>query len=236
MPLWMDALNALGRPLAPKGTIQGLQEGLAPGSSAPLPGGEGDTLDMILGGLGLPPEIRQVPGALGDIGSGLVNHPLETLGGGLSGALEGARSLTTPASMMAAMPALGVAGRLGRFGRGAALSELGAGPADDAVRMVGQIDDIPFPQRAPSMPEVDELAGQLSQNLSRIPNATGKLRRPGAPMAGLDAATSARPNYASMPPEFTPRGQEAVYNAGRPAGVAQGPSVVFPPPSAFRGR
>jgi hypothetical protein len=214
MPTLMDLLNASGSPLVPKRAIQGLQDALAPGSSAPLP--EADP-NFFLSALGLD-GIQQLPEALPDILGGAMNHPMESARGFASGALEGARGLTSPASLAGIMTALAPAvkglsmgGRLG-------------GVADDATRMGQQtldvVDDLPTPQIKPSMGDVDAVIGDSMRQQARVPNATGRYRHPsGNPVDGLAAARSSNTAAASLPPEFVPRGGEAAFNAGRRRGA-----------------
>ena len=231
MPSWMDALNAIARPLAPKSAISGIQESLAPGSSQPLPEEDMSPLSLASMGAGLPGNTFDALGAIPDVLRGAVNHPAETFSGGLSGALEGLRSLTSPAQL-ASLAALGLGGGLGRGGAVAA-ERAGAGMADDGLKMVGQIaDELPVPQRMPTAPEVGELEQQLADRLSQIPNATGRYRGPGQ-VYPKPTPTPAPPRPIAprggpqLPPEFVPRGGEAAFNAGRPAG---GLGIDMPPP------
>lgn len=230
MPNWRDVLNALGQPLAPKGAIRGLQESLAPGSSYDGADMEPDAdaddnpwLSAGMGMLGIPARTGEAIGAIPDVLRGAVNHPAETAGGFLSGSLEGVRGLTSPAQLAAIAASLGggYAGAklLGRFG-----DEVGqvARPTLDVL------EDIPIRQVQPSAHEVEGLVSELGQNLSRIPNATGKLRRPGIAPQAMQGLEQAGPRVPSrMPPEFVPRGGETAWNARRPMG---GPSVEMPPP------
>lgn len=199
MPQWTDLLRGAVSPMVPKGAISGLQEALAPGSSAET------------GGWG------EIPGALSDLMDSGLENPLEALGGFASGALEGVRGMTTPLDMasIAAPGALGLVGKLGSS-------------ADDAVRMGRQafdvIDDIPMAQAPVSMSDADDLIGDLMRQMAKTPSATGQMRRPGQVAAqGLESARPAP----QMPAEFTPRGGEAAFNASRPASA--GPNINLPP-------
>ena len=208
MPSWMDFMGAATRPMVPKRAIAGLQEAISPGSSADLPEGEG-----ILGRLG------EIPGALQDLaGLGLGDIP-EAAGGFLSGALEGARGMTTPidAASLAVPGALGAVGALGRTAP--VVSQL----ARRAAPTLDILEDIPLRQIQPNAQVVDELVTGLGQRMREIPQATGRIRRPGQnpAMQALEQAPSPRPMAPQAPPpgpEFVPMGGEAAYNAGRGTG------------------
>jgi hypothetical protein len=138
-----------------------------------------------------------------------MENPLEALGGFASGALEGARGMTTPLDAAAVLPFGGVARALGKT----------AAPMRRTMQAFDVVDDIPTPQIQPGQGEVTDLLWDLQNRLGGIPQATGQMRRPstqaGSPMAGL---RSAAPRSTIAPsPEFVPRGGEAAYNAGRPA-------------------
>src|SRR5262245_61087962 len=123
--------------LIPRSAIRGLQNAMAPGSDQENP--------MGLGSL---------PDALGDIAGNVLDHPMETLGGFASGALEAGRQQFSP---------VGIAGMLA----GPVLGGLAkAAPlADDAVRMVDGgfdlVNSLPIEQISPSMDDVGALAGDL---------------------------------------------------------------------------
>lgn len=215
MPNWANMIGAATRPMLPKSAIRGLQEALAPGSSYDGNDAEPDSdSDDLYGSLG------QLPGALRDIAGNVGQHPLETLGGFASGALEGMRGFTSPMDLVLAAAPGALAGR------GAGMVAEGALEAAPRLAKMGRqafdvVEDLPIRQVMPSMDDVAALGGDLKRNLAKIPNATGQMRRPGNPLAGLQ---SARPE---LPPEFVPRGGEAAFNATRPAGG--GPAVELPP-------
>lgn len=222
MPNWMDLLGAATRPMVPKQAISGLREALAPGSSYDGHDMEPDAdtddnplLSAGLGVLGLPTNTPEALGAIPDVASGLWNHPGETLRGGLSGALEGMRSLTSPAMLA----------QLGLMAGGAGAARAAAPAAEDAVQMGRQafdvVDHIPVPQSMPSMPDVDAVLGDAYRQMAKVPNATGQLRRPMA-------------QGPQLPPEFVPRGGEAAFNSARPPSM--GPDINLPPNSAPGGR
>ena len=212
MPNWMDILNATTRSLVPKGAIQGLQESLAPGSSEELPEGSDN---MLLNMLSME-RLGQVPGALADIAENIGEYPMETLGGFASGAMGGAAEQINPANLAGlAIPAL-----RGVFPRGGAM-------LDDVARAMPEqpaygrqkfdvVEPRPPAQVNPSMDDVDAIIADSRRRQARVPQATGWYRGPGAQTA------SAR----NMPPEFVPRGGEAVFNAGKPA---IGPQTNLPP-------
>src|SRR5690606_32291474 len=137
-----------------------------------------------------------IPDALSDLlGLGLDDIP-EALGGFASGALEGARGMTSPLDMLS----LGAPGLAGLTGRS---FKVAAPFADDAMRMCRQafdlVDDAPVPQSMPSMGDVDAIIGDSRRMMARVPNATGQMRRPGqGAMSGLQSARPRPP----MPPEF----------------------------------
>lgn len=235
MPGWMDLLN----PMVPKRAISGIQEQLAPGSSADIEGG-----------------ISDIPAALADIWGNLGQGEtdLAMQGGFVSGALEGLRNLTSPLDALS-VAAPGLVGMLGR-GAGAA-GRVMARPAGAAMRTLDRIEDLPIPQRAPTASYADEMVRELQGNLASVPNATGQMRRPavgnlidspqwvkeqdrmatealralgkvrGRPMTGEPARQftgAAGPNL----PEFVPRGGEAMFNMRRPPST--GPDINMAPP------
>jgi hypothetical protein len=154
MPDYSQILKGLMNPMMPKRAISGMQEGLAPGSSADIEGG-----------------VMDLPGAFRDLMDGGMENPMETMGGFASGAMEGLRGMTTPLDALSLM-APGALGLLGRAG----------GAVDDGVRMGRQafdvVEDLPRPQSMPSMQDADDLIGDLQRNMARVPNATGQMRRP----------------------------------------------------------
>ncbi len=210
MPNWTDLLNRFASPLAPKGAISGLQERLAPGSSQELP--EGD-FNWLAAGLGVPDNTGEALGAIPEVLSSAFEHPAETAGGFASGALEGLRSLTSPAALAGMAGGL-IAPAVGRMG---GLGRAFSGPADDVARQAFDVvDQVPVPQVKPSMGDVNAVIGDARRQMAKVPNATGTYRGPGAPSATR-----------GMPPEFTPVGGEGGYNVGR---AASGPANFAPPP------
>lgn len=233
MPGWMDLLN----PMVPKRAISGIQEQLAPGSSADIEGG-----------------ISDIPAALADIWGNLGQGEtdLAMQGGFVSGALEGLRNLTTP------LDALGLAGFGNSIGTAAKMAAPAlARPMAAAGRTLSRIDDLPIPQRGPTASYADNMMQELQGNLASVPNATGQMRRPavgnltddpqwvreqhrmatealralgkvrGRPMTGEPARQftgAAGPNL----PEFVPRGGEAMFNMRRPPST--GPDINMMPP------
>lgn len=209
MPNWMNALNTAMTPMVPKRAISGLQEAISPGSSADLPAGEG-----WLG------RLNDIPDALRDLaGLGLEDIP-EAAGGFLSGALEGARGMTTPldAAALAAPGALGAVGALGRTAP--VVSQI----AKRAAPTIDILEDVPLRQITPNAQVVDELVTGLGQRMREIPQATGRIRRPGQNPAiqALEQQPAPRPMQPPQAPppgpEFVPVGGEAAYNAGRGTG------------------
>ncbi len=215
MPNWMDLIQAGGRSVVPRNAIKGLQEAIAPGQSMDYPEGSDN---VLLNALGME-RAGQLPGAVADIASNIWEHPQETLRGALSGAAGGALGELNPVNLAS----LAVPG-LARAFKGASL-------VDDVARVaeptLDVLEDVRVPQANPSSWEVGGLTEELGRRMAEIPNATGRIRRPGMPAPPSQAAP--RPSrYSNMPPEFTPRGGEGAYNAGRPASM--GPASFMPPP------
>lgn len=195
MPNWATAFQ----PIVPRRAIAGLQEALAPGSSASPEG-----TDWMS-------DLGQIPGALRDLaGLGLEQAP-EAIGGFLSGALEGARGMTTPVEIGAAMvPGGALARGLGKAAPAAASMARRAAPTIDIL------EDVPLRQIEPGMQAVDELITGLGQRMKEIPQATGRIRRPGQSSPAVQALESTpAPRPTAPSPEFVPRGGEAAYNQSR---------------------
>lgn len=199
MPNWATAFQ----PIVPRRAIAGLQEALAPGSSASPEG-----TDWMS-------DLGQIPGALRDLaGLGLEQAP-EAIGGFLSGALEGARGMTTPVEIGAAMvPGGALARGLGKAAPAAASAARRAAPTIDIL------EDVPLRQIEPGMQAVDELITGLGQRMKEIPQATGRIRRPGQSSPAVQALESTpAPRPTAPSPEFVPRGGEAAYNQSRAANM-----------------
>lgn len=199
MPNWAAAFQ----PIVPRRAIAGLQEALAPGSSASPEG-----TDWMS-------DLGQIPGALRDLaGLGLEQAP-EAIGGFLSGALEGARGMTTPVEIGAAMvPGGALARGLGKAAPAAASMARRAAPTIDIL------EDVPLRQIEPGMQAVDELITGLGQRMKEIPQATGRIRRPGQSSPAVQALESTpAPRPTAPSPEFVPRGGEAAYNQSRAANM-----------------
>lgn len=200
MPNWATAFQ----PIVPRRAIAGLQEALAPGSSASPEG-----TDWMS-------DLGQIPGALRDLaGLGLEQAP-EAIGGFLSGALEGARGMTTPVEIGAAMvPGGALARGLGKAAPAAASAARRAAPTIDIL------EDVPLRQIEPGMQAVDELITGLGQRMKEIPQATGRIRRPGQSSPAVQALESTpAPRPTAPSPEFVPRGGEAAYNQSRAANMS----------------
>lgn len=199
MPNWAAAFQ----PIVPRRAIAGLQEALAPGSSASPEG-----TDWMS-------DLGQIPGALKDLaGLGLEQAP-EAIGGFLSGALEGARGMTTPVEIGAAMvPGGALARGLGKAAPAAASAARRTAPTIDIL------EDVPLRQIEPGMQAVDELITGLGQRMKEIPQATGRIRRPGQSSPAVQALESTpAPRPTAPSPEFVPRGGEAAYNQSRAANM-----------------
>lgn len=199
MPNWATVFQ----PIVPRRAIAGLQEALAPGSSASPEG-----TDWMS-------DLGQIPGALRDLaGLGLEQAP-EAIGGFLSGALEGARGMTTPVEIGAAMvPGGALARGLGKAAPAAASMARRAAPTIDIL------EDVPLRQIEPGAQAVDELITGLGQRMKEIPQATGRIRRPGQSSPAVQALESTpAPRPTAPSPEFVPRGGEAAYNQSRAANM-----------------
>lgn len=199
MPNWATPFQ----PMVPRRAIAGLQEALAPGSSASPEG-----TDWLS-------DLGQIPGALKDLaGLGLEQAP-EAIGGFLSGALEGARGMTTPVEIGAAMvPGGALARGLGKAAPAAASAARRAAPTIDIL------EDVPLRQIEPGAQAVDELITGLGQRMKEIPQATGRIRRPGQSSPAVQALESTPAPQSTAPsPEFVPRGGEAAYNQSRAANM-----------------
>lgn len=208
MPNLMDILNGLGTPTVPKRAISGLQNAMAPGSDAPLPQAEPN---MLLDMLGLNQPWDEVGGALSDLSGLSLGDLPEAAGGFLSGALEGGRNLTSPSNLAAMLPAVGAFRGLGKVAPRAAQA---------AETTIDYLDNIPTPQISPGMGEARDLMWELQENMNKVPNATGQMRRPSVPsLSGgpnpAQGLQSAAPKRAIPSPEFAGMGEEAAYNMGR---------------------
>lgn len=199
MPNWATPFQ----PMVPRRAIAGLQEALAPGSSASPEG-----TDWMS-------DLGQIPGALKDLaGLGLEQAP-EAIGGFLSGALEGARGMTTPVEIGAAMVPGGVLAR--GFGKAVPAA---TSMARRAAPTIDILEDVPLRQIEPGAQAVDELIAGLGQRMKEIPQATGRIRRPGSPAVQALEQTPSAPRGGGAPgPEFVPRGGEAAYNQSRAMNV-----------------
>lgn len=123
------------------------------------------------------------------------------LGGFGAGALEGARSLTTPLNM---------AGMIGGPALGALKGVRGARQlASKMTPMMDIVEDIPTPQVAPSMDDVGALIGDMQRNLARVPS-----KRP-TPVETLG----------EVAPEYTPVGGEGMFNMSRVDKLPSGPPL-----------
>ncbi len=120
-----------------------------------------------------------------------------------AGAVQGLRDSITPANMLMALTGTGAANAVGQAAR--AGSNVGRAVSRVARPTLDIIEDIPVRQVKPAMDDVDSLIGDLSRNLAKIPSKGGRM--PGPP----------KPATAGMrDPNFTPRGGEGAFNAGRP--------------------
>lgn len=106
-----------------------------------------------------------------------------------AGAMEGMRQLATPLNMgmMAAGPAIGMM-------RGAKAASKVINPGFDLIEAN------PVAQITPAMDDVNALIGDLQRNLAKIPKRRPQMETLGEGMA-----------------EFTPKGGEGMYNAGKGA-------------------
>ena len=121
-----------------------------------------------------------------------------------AGAMEGVRQMTSPLEMGSMM-----------LGGGAAFGAMkGAGRAGKALSRIAPTMDLIEPQAvkqvAPAMDDVSSLTGDMQRNLARIPS-----KRPPMPVQAQGRALGR--TLGDDVAEYTPRGGEAAYNAGREA-------------------
>lgn len=146
-------------------------------------------------------------GKVEGVGQRLQTH----LGGFGAGSMNAMRGMTSPAEIAANLSPFG--GTALRALRGASGIAKGAGAMAKAARpTLDLIEPSVVKQVAPAMDDVNSLIGDLQRNLSRVPN-----KRPVPADTGrfVDEVQSDWQGLGGQLPEFTPRGGEGIYNAGR---------------------
>lgn len=131
--------NILTEPIISKGAIKGLQESL----DVPRPEPQGGYMDAL----------KAIP----DVARGLMNNPMETLGGFGAGALEGARQQTDPISI-GSMLMGGGGGLMKGAGRAAKIAE-------ESRALKGLGESVPKAAHMVEESLIPEAKAALNQNL-----------------------------------------------------------------------